>query len=252
MGMCGVSLSHMHCWLILLPVFFISSLSAQDDAALLKQRGRLLFRDEFGRNESTPDKEEIGQGWTTNSAWRANGKKQVDLKDGVMVVTRLPEANHGVAIFHEVAFRDGAVRLKFQLGTDGDLGVDFVDRQEKSVHAGHLCVAQVTPRNVTLRDSKTGSMNLKIREKLQNKEKDPELMKALKSKSVGFPLLLDPEEWHEMLIVVEGDVMRFTLDGKAVGQLKSEGIAHPTKRMITLAVNKQARVDDVEVWSLKD
>ena len=77
-------------------------------------------------------------------------------------------------------------------------------------------------------------------------------MKALKSKSAGFPLQLDPEAWHEMLIVVEGDVMRFTLDGKAVGQLKSEGIAHPTKRMITLAVNKQARVDDIEVWSLKD
>ena len=31
----------------------------------------------------------------------------------------------------------------------------------------------------------------------------------------------------------------------------SEGIAHPMKRMITLAVNKSAQVDDVKVWKLK-
>ena len=45
--------------------------------------------------------------------------------------------------------------------------------------------------------------------------------------------------------------MRASVDGKAIGQFKSEGIAHPTKRMITLAVNKSAWVDDVKVWKLK-
>lgn len=236
-------------FLSLLPAGF---LAAQDDAALLKKEGRLLFKDAFEREESMPDKEEIGNGWTTNSAWRAKGKKQVDLKDGTMVVTRLPEADHGVAIFHDVAFRDGAVRLKFRLGATGDLGVDFVDREEKSVHAGHLCVAQVTPKNVTLRDSKTGAMNNEIRDKVKSGEKSPELARLLKSKSAGFPLKLDPQAWHEMLIVVQGDVMRFSLDGQPVGQFQSAGIAHPTKRMITLAVNKTAEVDDVEVWVLKE
>ena len=228
------------------------SLCAQEDSALVEKQGRLLFSDEFNRDESMPDKEEIGNGWTTNSAWRAQGKKQVDLKDGAMHVTRVPEADHGVAIFHDVAFRDGAVKLKFKLGAKGDLGVDFVDREDKSVHAGHLCVAQVTPKNVTLRDSKTGAMNLKIRELRQKKSNSAEVAKMLKDKSAGFPLSLDAdaEVWHEMLIVVQGDVMRFSLDGKLIGQLKSEGIAHPTKRMITLAVNKTAVVDDVQVWAL--
>jgi hypothetical protein len=227
-------------------------LSAQDDAALLEKHGRLLFSDDFNRDEPTPDKEDIGNGWTTNSAWRAQGKKQVDLKEGAMAVPRVPEANHGVAIFHDVAFRDGAVKLKFKLGAKGDLGVDFVDREDKTVHAGHLCVAQVTPKNVTLRDSKTGAMNLEIRERRLKEGRSPSLAKLLKGKSATFPLSLDVEAdaWHEMLIVVQGDVMRFTLDGKFIGQLQSEGIAHPTKRMITLAVNKTAVVDDVQVWAL--
>ncbi|MEN3941222.1 family 16 glycoside hydrolase [Prosthecobacter sp. SYSU 5D2] len=226
--------------------------SAQDDNSLVEKQGRLLFSDDFNRDETTPDKEEIGNGWTTNSAWRAKGKKQVDLKDGAMAITRVPEADHGVAIFHDVAFQDGAVKLKFKLGENGDLGVDFVDRGDKTVHAGHLCVAQVTPKNVTLKDSKTGMMNLEIRERRLKEGNNPELAKLLKGKSAGFPLSLDAEAWHEMLIVVQGDVMRFTLNGTFIGQLQSEGIAHPTKRMITLAVNKTAMVDDVQVWSLKD
>lgn len=232
-----------------LPAVF---LTAQDDTVLLKQEGRLLFKDAFDREESIPDKDDIGNVWTTNSAWRAKGIKQADLRDGILVVTRAPEANHGVAIFHDVAFRDGAVRLKFRLGTSGDLGMDFVDREEKSVHAGHLCVAQVTPQNVTLRDSKTGGMNLDIRDKVKSGNKSPELAQLLRSKSASFPFKLDPEAWHEMLIVVQGDVMRFSVEGQLVGQLQSPGIAHPTKRMITLAVNKTAEVDDVEVWVLKE
>ncbi|MEQ8785350.1 MAG: hypothetical protein RIC55_03590 [Pirellulaceae bacterium] len=56
---------------------------------------------------------------------------------------------------------------------------------------------------------------------------------------------------HTLHVVVSGDVMRAKVDGRPVGEFKSEGIAHPTKRMITLAVNKSAWVDDVKVWKLK-
>lgn len=237
---------------LFLPLLFSTAALAQDDVSYVSEKGHLLFSDDFSRDEPTPDKEDIGNGWTSNSAWRAKGMKQVDLKEGAMVVNRVPEANHGVAIFHDVAFRDGAVKLKFKLGAGDDLGVDFVDRECKTVHAGHLCVAQITLKNVTLRDSKTGGMDLKIRERREKEGNSPELAKLLKDKSKGFPLSLEADKWYEMLIVVEGDTMRFTLDGKAIGQFSSEGIAHPTKRMITLAVNKKAQVDDVHVWSLKD
>jgi hypothetical protein len=228
----------------------ITALIAAEDAPV-SERGTLLFEDDFQRDEPTPGKEQIGKGWTSNSAWRAAGKQQVDLDEGAMHVTRLPAADHGVAIFHDVAFQDGAVQLKFKLGAKDDLGLDFVDRELKTVHAGHLCMARVTLNRITLNDSKTGTMDLSIRERRKNGEKSPELAKLLASKTVGFPLKLKADQWHELLIVVEGDVMQATIDGNVIGEFQSEGIAHPTKRMITLAVNKSAWVDDVKVWKLK-
>lgn len=213
--------------------------------------GTLLFQDDFNRKEAFLEKEDIGNGWTSNSAWRAKGHKQVTVADGFMSVTKHAEADHGVAIFHDVAFQDGAVELKFKLADGDDLGLDFVDRELKTVHAGHLCMARVTPKNITLVDSKTGGMDLKIKERREKGDKSPELAALLKSKSKLFKLDLKADEWHTMLIRVEGDQMSARIDGKDIGVFESEGIAHPTKRMITLAVNKSAKVDDVKVWKLK-
>lgn len=229
----------------LLVVVFCSGL------AFAAEPGELLFRDEFSRDESTLGKEEIGGGWTSNSAWRAMGKQQVDLVDGAMHVTRVPEADHGVAIFHDVAFQDGSVSLKFKLDEGDDLGVDFVDRELKTVHAGHLCMARVTLKGVTLTDSKTGNMDLKIREQRLAGDVSPELTALLKTKSKNFPLKLTAGEWHSMKATVEGEDMRVSIDDRPIGQFQSTGIGHPTKRMITLAVNKSAWVDDVEVRRLK-
>jgi len=216
-----------------------------------QETGTLLLEDNFNRHESAPDKEDIGNGWTSNSAWRAKGHKQVDLVDGAMHVTRHAEADHGVAIFHDVAFQDGAVELKFKLGPGDDLGLDFVDRELKTVHAGHLCMARVTLKGLTITDSKTGHMNHKIRERRLAGEKSPELTKLIQSKRANFPLNLEADKWYTLLVVVDGDVMQVSMDGKPVGEFKSEGIGHSTKRMITLAVNKSAWVDDVKIWKRK-
>jgi hypothetical protein len=221
------------------------------DAELVQSHGTLLFEDDFNRTQPTPDKEDIGHGWTSNSGWRAKGKMEVELKDGAILITKVKEADHGVAVFHDVAFQDGAVQLRFKLAAGDDLGVDFVDRELKTVHAGHLCMARVTTKGISLTDSKTGAMDLKIQERRLAGDKSPELVALLKSKTTNFPLKLEADQWHTMLVVVEGDVMRATIDDKAIGQFKSEGIGHPTKRMITLAVNKSAWVDDVKVWKLK-
>jgi len=219
-------------------------------AADPKTNGTLQLEDHFERTEATPDKEDIGNGWTSNSAWRAKGHKQVALEGGAMHVTKHAEADHGVAIFHNVAFQNGAVEMKFKLGVGDDLGLDFVDRELKTVHAGHLCLAHVTLKNLSLVDSKTGGMNNEIRERREKGDKSPELLALLKTKSKPFPLDLKAGEWHTMLIIVAGDLMQASIDGKPIGDFKSEGIAHPTKRMITLAVNKSAWVDDVWIWKL--
>jgi hypothetical protein len=227
------------------------SAGAFDDDAFVRENGTALFQDDFNRHESTPDKEEVGNGWTTNSAWRAKGTKQALLEDGAMHVTKAAVADHGVAIFHDVAFQDGAVRLRFKLDAGDDLGVDFVDRELKTVHAGHLCLAHVTLKNLSLTDSKTGGMDNAINERRLAGDNSPELLAFLKTKTRSFPLDLSAGEWHTLLVVVDGDVMRATVDNKPIGEFKSPGIGHPTKRMITLAVNKSAWVDDVKVWKLQ-
>ena len=210
-----------------------------------------LFSDDFSRDEATPGKEDIGNGWTSNSAWRAKGHQQVDLIDGVMHVTKHAEADHGVAIFHNAEFQDGIVELRFKLGEGDDLGVDFVDRELKTVHAGHLCIARVTNKAVTLTDSKTGGMNNEIRERREKGDKSPELAALLKTKSKSFKLDLKPNEWHTLNIKIVGDQMTVRIDDQETGSFSSEGIAHPTKRMITLAVNQSADVDEVKVSKLK-
>jgi hypothetical protein len=210
-----------------------------------------LFTDDFARDEAAPGKEDIGNGWTSNSAWRAKGHQQVDLKDGVMHVTKHAEADHGVAIFHAAEFQDGLVELKLKLGEGDDLGVDFVDRELKTVHAGHLCMARVTNKNLTIMDSKTGGMDLKIQERRKAGDKSPELAALLKTKTKSFKLDLKAEDWHTMHIKIVADQMSVRIDGQEIGSFSSEGIAHPTKRMITLAVNKSADVDDVKVSKLK-
>jgi hypothetical protein len=220
-------------------------------AALVAAEPVLLFSDDFTRDEKTPGKEDIGNGWTSNSAWRAKGHQQVDLKGGVMHVTKHAEADHGVAIFHNVEFQDGIVELRFKLGEGDDLGVDFVDRELKTVHAGHLCITKVTGRGVTLTDSKTGVMDLKNYERRKAGDKSPELAALLKTKSRTFKHDLKFDEWHALRVTVEGDKMTAVVDGQEIGSFSSEGIAHPTKRMITLAVNKSVQVDDVKVWRLK-
>src|ERR1700733_6857769 len=113
-------------------LFTTGSLVATDDATLVREEGTVLFQDDFNRHESTPDKEEIGNGWTTNSASRAKGAKQAALEDDALHVTKAAVADHGVAIFHDVAFQNGAVKLRFKLEDGDDLGVEFIDRALKT------------------------------------------------------------------------------------------------------------------------
>jgi hypothetical protein len=94
-------------------------------------------------------------------------------------------------------------------------------------------------------------MDLKIQERRKSGDKSPELAALLKTKTTNFKLDLKPDGWHTLHVTVAGDTMTARIDGKEIGTFRSEGIAHPTKRMITLAVNKSADVDDVKVWKLK-
>ena len=211
--------------------------------------GALIFEDNFDREESDNSKEEIGKGWTTNSKSRAKGEKQVDLDQGAIHIVRAEVADHGVSVVHDQEFQDGVIRLRFKLDdAKDDLGINIADMQEKSVHAGHLCMAKIRPKQLEISDLKTGRMKLEHREARQGAKETPEMKKLIATKSKKFPLDLEIGTWHQLEVRIEGDTMTVKIDDEVAGEFTSEGIAHPTKRRLRLAVNREAWVDDVEIY----
>jgi len=217
-----------------------------------EEPGKLIFSDDFERNESQELKDEVGNGWGTNSRTRAGGNKQVDLKDGTMRIFIHETADHGVSVTHPVEFRDGRVEIKFMLEHEKDsLGLNFADQQYKKVWAGHLFKVVIGVKRTELVDLKTGVMDLKIREARQAKTVTPEQQEMLKTKAKRFPHKLETGKWYTAVAKVAGDKLSVSIDGKEVGSFSSEGIAHPTKRMLRLAIHRNVVVDDLRIYSVE-
>lgn len=233
------------------PVLF--SLFALTPAFANEDLGKLIFADDFKRSESQELKDEPGNGWGTNSQGRAKGNKQVDLKDGAMRIFIHAEADHAVSVTQPAEFTDGAVSLRFMLEEAQDsLGLNFADLQFKEVHAGHLFAARISTKNVVFQDLKTGNMRLDIREARQAKTPlTDEQQQALKGKEKTLPQKVTAGEWHDLLVTVEGDTLSVSIDGQLVSNHISPGIAHPTKRLLRLAVPRNAVVDDVKIYRKK-
>ena len=208
----------------------------------------VLLEDDFERSEKDDSKEEVGNDWGTNSKSRAKGEKQVDLADGAMHITMAEVADHGVSVTHEVAFKDAAIQMRFKIGKGKDLGINIADMNEKSVHAGHICMIRIKPTTLQISDLKTGNMKLEHRTARQTKKETPEMKKLLKTKSKNFKLDLDTEKWHDLEVRIEGDTMTVSIDGAKAGSFTSDGIGHPTKSRLRLSVNSEAWVDDVKIW----
>ena len=91
-------------------------------------------------------------------------------------------------------------------------------------------------------------MDLKTRELRQAKKLTPELKKKLAAKHKNFPNQLEVGRWYSLLVEISGDTLNVSIDDREIGSFQSEGIAHPTKRTLRLAVPKSAIVDDLKIW----
>lgn len=230
-----------------------------DTPAWLESRATLIFHDDFEREESGNLAAALGNGWNSATADRVPAIKQADLDGGILkIASATKEAGHAAHIHHEAGFTDGAAQVRFRfpgLGDTESLQLGFVDRETKGVHAGHLCYAVLGAGKATLMDSKTGVMNLEIRQRrqahLDRKEKLPADLEALlKTKSHSIPWRAE-NEWHELLLVTEGDEMRLSIDGRLVLSHRSEGYAHPVKRWFSFLVPGTVWIDDVKIWKLR-
>ena len=233
--------------------------SSHDDARWLREKGTLIFHDAFEREEDGNLAKAIGNGWNSATADRVPQIKMADLDGGILkIASASKEAGHSAHIHHEAGFSDGGavVRFKFPGLTKGEsLQLGFVDRETQGIHAGHLCYANLAPNVITLMDWKTGVMNLEIRQRrqpyLDRKEPLPaDLDALLKTKQITVPWKADTD-WHELVLLTEGDEMRLSLDGKLVARHRSAGFAHPMKRWFSFLVPNTVWIDDVKIWKVK-
>lgn len=235
------------------------ALRADDDAAWLTKQGSLIFQDTFEREEDGNLAKAIGNGWNSATADRVPHLKMADLDKGILkVASASKEAGHAAHIHHEAGFTDGGVIVRFRFpgeNKDESLQLGFVDRETKGVHAGHLCYAMLSRGNLALADYKTGVMDLAIRARrqpyLDRKEPLPaDLDALLKTKQISLPWKSD-DEWHELVLVTEGDEMRLTIDGKEVASHRSEGFAHPMKRWFSFLIPSTVWIDEVKIYRVK-
>ena len=235
------------------------AVTERNDAAWLREKGELIFHDAFDREEDGNLAKAIGNGWNSATANRVPNIKMADLDQGILkIASASKEAGHSAHIHHEAGFTNGGVIVRFKfpgISKGESLQLGFVDRETQGVHAGHLCYGILSPSAITLSDHKTGVMNLEIRKKreecLSRKEKLPaDLDALLKTKQRSVPWKADTE-WHELVLVTEGDQMRLSIDGKLLVSHNSEGFAHPMKRWFSFLVPNTVWIDDVKIWKTK-
>ena len=106
---------------------------------------------------------------------------------------------------------------------------------------------------VEIEDLKTGKMDLKIREIRQSSKVVPrEVTTLLNTKKRRINNKLQPDRWYDLQVDIHNDQVSVKLASKVLGSFQSEGFAHPTKRMLRLAVPRQAVVDDLKIYSMDE
>ena len=202
-------------------------LNAQQTAISPESYNAVLFEDDFSG-------EGLGKRWGMY-------KIASVVRDGVMVGITPDDADHpSVNTIRIDPIGDLEVSVSFKFAGSSQFQVMYRDKECKSSHAGHICHVVVRPNMIGLLDGKTGIFRKDIRDKRKAKLPLDEATKQyLKTKTTRFPVMLDPQEWHKLTIRIQGDVMEASIDGKTVGQLQSEGIAHATKDQVNLTTNKR-------------
>ena len=199
----------------------------------LAKMGEQLFADEFERSE-------LGEWKPVIPTFTVEGGalKGVQTRD-----------DHGAVGRVYRPMKDVIVEFKFKL--DGSTGFNavFDDQKFKGSHAGHICRVAFAPTQIRLGDDKEGVMRNDIFEMRKDPAKKAEADKLLVGRGSSAKIALGDKNWHQVAIEILGDEMRVSMDGKALGYLKSPGLAHETKTSFHFTVNGPGVLfDDVRIW----
>ncbi len=157
---------------------------------------------------------------------------------------------HAAVIGNDTPTKDSIIEFKFRFDGATALSAELDDRQYKGSHYGHICRVVLTPKDVTLRDERDGSMRNDIYEMSKDPTKKEERNQLLVGRSATFPAAFEVGKWYTLVLETVQDTMRASVDGKPVAFLKSSGIAHETKSKVEFGcAGKDGYFDDVKIWN---
>lgn len=162
------------------------------------------------------------------------------VRDGVLVGIEQKDGGH--AAVHSVtldAFGDVELDVDIKFAGSKSTGITFNQKGFAGSHAGHICRVFITPTKVSLYDDKTGTFKNEIYEMKTAGTLDAATKELLKTKEANFPVTLESGKWYAVSVRIKGDVMQAFIDGKLIGALRSEGIAHAAKDKIGLVTPGQ-------------
>ena len=195
----------------------------------------LIFSDDF------ESRTEIGDDYVTALA----GTEAWTIKEGILI-GKQTNPGHGAVIRKELQFGDIDIETDFCFNGGSRFNWVIDDKNEKSVHAGHICRVSISPNSLKISDDKTGGMNLEVRAQRQDKNLSEKKKKALEDllqrTSSSAKLALKRGQWYQLRVRIEGELMEVYIDSKLVASLRSPGIAHPTKTKFGPTVN-EATID---------
>ncbi|MEM9646337.1 MAG: hypothetical protein AAF989_15205, partial [Planctomycetota bacterium] len=168
--------------------------------------GKLVFKDEFDRNESQEITEEIGRDWSTSSESRAGGHKQEDLNEFSLHITKHVGTNHPVSLRNALKIANGEVRSRFKLPTANDqLGVDFADTKDRRLLGGHTFKVSFRTGEVVMQDMNRAKKNRALQERKKTGTLSEADRKSINASVVMIPIELAIYTWHNARVRFLGD-----------------------------------------------
>jgi hypothetical protein len=212
----------------------------------IAKKKELLFSDDFERAELGKKWGAVVPTFTLENGALKGTQTRVDAPaNGAKPAV----VGHQAVIGTDVPTKDSVIEFRFRFAGATAVSAEFDDRKYTGSHYGHICFVRVTPKGVALADQRDGSMRNDIYEMSKDPARKAERNKLLQGRSVTFPVRVDPDQWHHLVLETVGDAMRATLDGTPVAFLRSSGIAHPTKSKIEFGcAGKDGYFDDIKVW----
>lgn len=204
---------------------------------------QVIFQDDFEKNG-------FGERW-------GHYKSESIVKGGVLIGKTVDINDH--AGVDSIRFEEGrqdleiSVKFNFVGETAERFNVWMDDKDYKDSHAGHICSVTISPTSGSISDAKTGNFENSIYEKRKGGGTlDPETQELLQKKTTNFILDLKREKWHTLVIRTRGDEVVVWVNDYEVGKLKSEGLAHETKSLVSLTTNiNDVHYDDFLIKAAK-